>query len=187
MTSGVIRKAITRGIQEGHFAYATGPKPALTPEGKFEVALAKIRFMVPVAEDEIDLESGFLMVPQSIPQATATVETGPTTTSEQERGSTQGGIGTGGTGIGTGGFSITGGNTQTGSGSAVKPELQKLVEVNFATDRNGLFAAWNAVANLADMAGSVAVSIRAESDKGFDKAKLQNGVLEPLREADLIE
>ena len=48
----------------------------------------------------------------------------------------------------------TGGNTQTGSGSAVKPDLQKLVELNFATDRNGLFAAWNAVANLADMAGS---------------------------------
>ncbi len=69
----------------------------------------------------------------------------------------------------------------------MKPDLQKLVELNFATDRNGLFAAWNAVANLADMAGSVAVSIRAESDKGFDKAKLQNGVLEPLREADLIE
>jgi hypothetical protein len=180
MTSGVIRKAITRGIQEGHFAYATGPKPALTAEGKFEVALAKIRFMVAVAEDEIDLESGFLMVPQAIPQAAATVETGPATTSEQETGTTQGGIG-------TGGFSTTGGNTTTGSGSAVKPDLQKLVELNFVTDRNGLFAAWNAVANLADMAGSVAVSIRAESEKGFDKAKLHNGVLEPLREADLIE
>jgi hypothetical protein len=31
------------------------------------------------------------------------------------------------------------------------------------------------------------VTIHAESEKGFDKAKLQNGVLEPLREADLIE
>jgi hypothetical protein len=36
-------------------------------------------------------------------------------------------------------------------------------------------------------AGKVKVTIRAESEKGFDKAKLQNGVLEPLREADLIE
>jgi hypothetical protein len=33
----------------------------------------------------------------------------------------------------------------------------------------------------------VAVTIRAESETGFDKAKLQNSVLEPLREADLIE
>jgi hypothetical protein len=30
--------------------------------------------------------------------------------------------------------------------------------------------------------------VRAESEKGFDHSKLQNGVLEPLlREADLIE
>jgi hypothetical protein len=33
----------------------------------------------------------------------------------------------------------------------------------------------------------VQVTIHAESEKGFDKAKLQNGVMEPLREADLIE
>jgi hypothetical protein len=31
------------------------------------------------------------------------------------------------------------------------------------------------------------VNLRAESVEGFDKNKLQNGVLEPLREADLIE
>lgn len=37
------------------------------------------------------------------------------------------------------------------------------------------------------MAGKVSVSITAESQQGFDRSKLQNGVLEPLREADLIE
>jgi hypothetical protein len=36
-------------------------------------------------------------------------------------------------------------------------------------------------------AGNVAVTIHAESEEGFDHGKLQNGVLEPLREADLIE
>jgi len=45
----------------------------------------------------------------------------------------------------------------------------------------------NAVANLADMAGNVTVTVKAENPAGLDKAKLQNGVLEPLREADLIE
>jgi hypothetical protein len=29
--------------------------------------------------------------------------------------------------------------------------------------------------------------VRAELEAGFDKTKLQNGVLEPLREANLIE
>jgi hypothetical protein len=37
------------------------------------------------------------------------------------------------------------------------------------------------------MAGQVALTIRAQAEKGFDQSKLQNGVLEPLREADLIE
>jgi len=60
-------------------------------------------------------------------------------------------------------------------------------QLTFDADRHQLFRAWNAIANLADLAGKVTVTIRAESDKGFDKAKLQNGVLEPLREADLIE
>jgi hypothetical protein len=31
------------------------------------------------------------------------------------------------------------------------------------------------------------MTVRAESEKGFDKGKPQNGVLEPLREANLIE
>jgi hypothetical protein len=62
-----------------------------------------------------------------------------------------------------------------------------MLELAFDADRNQLFTAWNAIANLADLAGKVKVTIRAESEKGFDKGKLQNGVLEPLREADLIE
>lgn len=40
---------------------------------------------------------------------------------------------------------------------------------------------------LADGSGTVAVTVRAESRDGFDKSKLQNGVLEPLREADLVK
>lgn len=70
---------------------------------------------------------------------------------------------------------------------ATKPATDKVVELVFTADRNGLFTAWNAVANLADLAGKVQVTVRAESEMGFDKAKLQNGVMEPLREADLIE
>ena len=68
-----------------------------------------------------------------------------------------------------------------------KPGLETTVELSFTADRNGLFTAWNAMANLADLAGKVTLTVRADSEKGFDKAKLQNGVLEPLREADLID
>jgi len=43
------------------------------------------------------------------------------------------------------------------------------------------------MANLADLAGKVTVTIKAEKADGLDKAKLENGVMEPLREADLIK
>src|SRR5262249_38712767 len=154
----------------------SGPKPATGPDGKFQVAVAKVRFKTTVADDEIDLDSGFLMLPQAIPQpATVTEPTivvpGGETTQPGE-----------------GGVTIPPGTvTPGGTVTPVKPAGDKEVELTFDADRNQLFTAWNAIANLADLAGKVKVTIRAESEEGFDKGKLQNGVMEPLREADLIE
>jgi hypothetical protein len=178
MTSGVIRKAISRGVQEGHFGYVSGPKPGLSTEGKYEVAPNKVRFKVAVADDEIDLDSGFLMMPQAIPQpaSQATPGAGPGEETEIPTGGGIGGI-IPPTGVIPPGPVIT----------PPKPGLETTVELSFTADRNGLFTAWNAMANLADLAGKVTLTVRADSEKGFDKAKLQNGVLEPLREADLID
>ena len=61
------------------------------------------------------------------------------------------------------------------------------VDLSFSADRNQLFTAWNALANLADMGGKVTVSVHAASETGFDQSKLENGVLEPLRETKLID
>ena len=175
MTTTAIRKGIAKGVMEGHFGYVTGPKPPLSAGGKFDVAVNKVRFKVAVADDEIDLDSGFLMMPQAIPQAT---ETEPPIV-----------VPGGETPIpGPGGVTLPSGViTSGGAVTQVKPVGEKAVELTFDADRNQLFTAWNAIANLADLAGKVTVTIRAESEKGFDKGKLQNGVLEPLREADLIE
>jgi hypothetical protein len=59
---------------------------------------------------------------------------------------------------------------------------QKSVEINFSADRNQLFTAWNAIAKPADLAGKVKVTVRADSAEGFERSKLQNGVLKPLAE-----
>ncbi len=176
MTSGVIRKAVAKGVQDAHFGYVSGPKPTTGPDGKFQVAVTKVRFKTPVAEDEIDLESGFLMLPQAIPEAA------PVVGGQQPVVVVGGGGEAGPAGVGTTGVTIPG-----GTGTTTKPAGEKAVELTFDADRNQLFTAWNAIANLADLAGKVKVTIRAESEKGFDKGKLQNGVMEPLREADLIE
>jgi hypothetical protein len=182
MASGVVRKAIARGIQEGHFGYVSGPKPGLSTAGRYEVAPSKVRIQIAVAEDEIDLDSGFLMLPQAIPQP------------EIPAGSSPAGVEPGGgsdaptgVGVGTGVIASGGGTPTEATATEVKPQPDTTVELSFSADRNSLYTAWNAIANLADMAGKVALTVRAAAENGFDKAKLQNGVLEPLREADLIE
>jgi hypothetical protein len=43
------------------------------------------------------------------------------------------------------------------------------VEIAFAVDRNHLFTAWNAIANLAHLAGKVSVVPRADSEKGLNR------------------
>ena len=59
------------------------------------------------------------------------------------------------------------------------------VALSFTADQDALYGAWNALANLADLAGKVSISARAEGP--LDKARLENGVLEPLRELKLID
>jgi hypothetical protein len=170
-TSAAIRKAIAVGVEKGYFGYMAGAVPTIGPDGKYQVSPEKVRFGRVVAEEEIDLESGFLMVPVAIPQVTPSIPV--TLPSEGVQGGTPG--------VGRPVPPPLG-------GPGVPPSaVETTVELSFQGDRNQLYSAWNAVANLADMAGKVSVTVRAESEKGFDKNKLQNGVLEPLKEADLIE
>lgn len=168
-------------MKEGVFGYTSGAVPTLGPDGKYQVAVNKVRFEMDIAEDEVDLEAGLIMVPQAIPQATPVT---PSVPGGQPGQPAQPGPGpapvTPGTGTGPSVISET-------PTSAAGAAGQKVVELSFTADRDGLFAAWNVLANLADMSGKVAVSVRAESEQGFDKSKLQNGVLEPLKEADLIQ
>jgi hypothetical protein len=162
-------------VQEGAFGYMVGPAPGIGQDGKYEVPVAKLRIGVAVAEDEIDLESGFIMVPQAIPlpapPAGQPIDGNPPQTIP--------------------GGGVAGSPSIGGLPGVTMPALsaapQQVVELSFSADRNQLFTAWNAVANLADLAGKISVTLRAQSENGFDPSKLQNGVIEPLKEADLIE
>lgn len=178
LSSAIVKSAIVKGVTGGFFGYYSGSVPALGSDGKYQVPVTRVRFSAPVAEDEIDLESGFLMMPGTVPVSA------PSPTAEPTSATT----------VGPGGgppiiltptpSAPSGVPTAPLSGAA---PMQKSVEINFSADRNQLFSAWNALANLADLAGKVSVKVTAESTNGFDRNKLQNGVLEPLREADLIE
>jgi len=173
----VVRRAVARGVKEGIFGYCSGTVPELGEDGKFKVAWDKVRLGTEVAEDEIDLDTGFIMLPSAVPQPA------PVTTPGDRGGEGPGDVGQPPTT--PPGVLPT---TEGGEPPVTPPvKTEKTVEISFSADRDALFKAWNAVANLADLAGRVKVTLHAESPEGFDKSKLENGVFEPLREADLIE
>jgi hypothetical protein len=174
-SSNVLRRAIADGVQKGVFGYVGGNAPALGTDGKYQVSASKIRFETNVADDEVDLDSGFIMLPLAIPQPQTTPA--PSGTQGSRTGETE-----------TEPRPEPGGLTgQPITGPVSVSKSQTEIELTFSADRDQLFTAWNAVANLADLAGKVTVRLRAEKQDGFDKSKLQNGVIEPLKEADLIE
>jgi hypothetical protein len=181
VNSTVVKKAIAKGIADSFFGYCSGSAPTLGSDGKYQVPVPRVRFNTTVSEDEIDLESGFLMMPGAVPVTAPS----PITVGTEATTVTAGGPGSGPLLILTPTPGAPGGGPGTSpSGGAT---TQKSIEINFSADRNQLFAAWNAIANLADLAGKVTVTVHADSAEGFDRSKLQNGVLEPLRESDLIK
>src|SRR5207244_2122425 len=66
------------------------------------------------------------------------------------------------------------------------PVSQNAVRLSFKADRDKLFAAWNALANLADEAAEISVEVTAIKPSGFDRTWLRNAVYEPLEEADIV-
>jgi CRP-like cAMP-binding protein len=87
-------------------------------------------------------------------------------------------------GSGGGDGEPTGGPASPGAPTAAE---QSAVLFAFYADRNKLYSAWKALANLADLCGHIAVSVKGETPHGLDKSKLEKSVYEPLREADLIK
>ena len=67
------------------------------------------------------------------------------------------------------------------------PKIEREIALSFTADRDTLYGAWNALANLAELAGEVSISATAASEREFDRGRLENGVLEPLRELGLID
>ena len=141
---------------------------ALGPDGKFQVNRDKVAIGRPLTEDEVDFDTGFLIVPSAIPVAATTlggesesqrgVEPPP---SEDQRGVSE--------------------------ASSQQADRQNVVRIRFQATRDQVFKVFPAVANLADRADSskVTITVEANRESGFDRSWLRNAVEEPLDEADI--
>jgi len=179
-SAAVLRKGIARGIFEEAFAYTSGGSPAPGSDGKFQVSPDKVVFKKQIAEDEIDFDSGFLMMPAAVPEASTTHPSSTTSsgtgapTQPAEFGSASGGAG---------------GTVSEAMPPPIPgaPAHKKQVILVFEATREQLFKAFPAIANLADKSDGAKVRIRIEgiSTEGFDPSWLRNAVDEPLDEADI--
>jgi hypothetical protein len=164
-------------VAEGIFAYTSGSQPALGPNGKFQVARDKLVIGRTLAEDEVDLESGFIMVPAAIPEATPPPAPGPVPVRPKDLADTSGPHAEP-VGIATDPASVRG---------VPGPARQTTVRLKFKATRDQIFKAFPAIANLADKSndGKVTLSVEGTSSEGFDSSWLRNAVEEPLQEADI--
>ncbi len=176
LSAEAVRKSIVRGVETGLFGYVTGD-PTLDDDGRYQIDRSRVAFERSVDDDEIDLDSGFLIAPVALPEKPSSTG-GQTTGGDQSDGEL--------------GQTADGGGPEHGTDPAPEPPQPdapsgREIALSFTADPSNLYAAWNALANLADLAGEVSINARSTPPTGYDKAKLENGVLEPLRELGLIE
>jgi hypothetical protein len=175
-SAAALQKAIGRGVTESVFAYTSGYIPSLGPDGRYQLPREKVVFGRGISEDEIDFESGFLMMPAAVPEIVAPAPTPIPSPTGVNEGSLSGEVG-------------TPKPAGPGSPTSVTPSQQtnRLVRLSFAATRDQVFKAFPAIANLAEKAddGKVVIQIEATSQRGFDPAWLRNAVEEPLDEADI--
>ena len=174
LSNDVVCKAIAQGVRTGLFGYVTG-RPNLGNDGRFQIDWSRVAFERSIDDDEIDLDSGFLIIPRALPGK-------PVETSSKTSGGDQGTDA-------MGQMEANAVRETTGTSGVASHTLEDKCEVafSFVSNRNDLYTAWNALANLADIASEVSITIRAKMKRDFDKSKLENGVLEPLREIGLID
>ncbi len=174
----VLRKGISRGVEEGIFAYTSGGAPALGGDGKYQVNLEKVVLGHPILEDEIDFDSGFLMMPSAVPKDssarlydTGLDETGVTLPLGEHTSLPE---------------TDTESETTAGAKSETTGRKQR-ISITFEATREQVFKAFPAIANLADKSdgAKVRIIIKGYSSAGYDSSWLRNAVDEPLDEADI--
>jgi uncharacterized protein len=175
LSSDVLRKAIVKGISEGQFAWLSGATPQLGSDNRVQVSPEKIVFGRDIAEDEVDFETGWLIVPGALPQLVPGTlqprqmqeQPGATPTSPSFTASAAG----------------TSGTEKPAQTAVARPN----VSLRFTATRNQIFKAFPAIANLADKSdgGEITIQVEGRSAKGFEATWLRNAVEEPLDEADV--
>lgn len=166
---GVLRRAIAAGVKDGAFGFVGRAerveRDRLKEGSGYFVGRNQVVISKPMRDDEIDLSTGFIVLPVGIEAEQTTPPVDPSTVTPPE--------------------------PETGTSITYQPTTPKYstpstqVRFKLVINRQQVYASFNALANLADKAGTIEVIVNAQSLVGFDPVWLRNAVLEPLEEADV--
>ncbi len=194
-SANVLRKAIARGVSEGLFAYTSGVTPTLGPDGKFKVSRDKVVIGRPLSEDEVDFDSGFLMMPSAVPEPEHRVcprcGMDPCRCEPIKRcprcGKDPCECPSPCPRCGQSPCACAEPCPKCGNSPCTCLTGRRVVRVSFQATRDQIFKAFPAIANLADKSddGKVTVRVMGTSQEGYDPSWLRNAVEEPLDEADI--
>lgn len=174
---GVLRQTIMEGVHEGLFGYVPGGRideDRIREGGRYLIKANDARIRESLAPQDVDMTSGFVVLPGAIEQTETPIETDtaermpPLSTTE-----------TGGTTVP---YHVT---VDQSEPDVAQPERQTAVRLRLRMTRQQLYASTNALSNLAQEAGVIEVIVTASKISGFDPNWLRNAVLEPLDEADV--
>ena len=128
-----------------------------------------------VAEDEVDLDSGFVMLPSAVPSPAPVGATATPSTSNDNPPRIDAGAGASAAAI-----------TEP-SGTPTAAKTGQTIEIAFTVTSSNIVNAFSAIANLADRSDSGKLTIRVigTAAAGYDPSWLRNAVKEPLDEADI--
>jgi hypothetical protein len=169
-SEAVLRQAIADGVEAGTFGYvgrAAGVAVDRVREGsEYFVSPELVRIGARPAETQLDMSTGLIVLPEAIKRESPPPET---------------------PGAGddvsivppdTGGTGVT-------PPPPKLPALQTAVHLRMRVNRQQIYPTTNALANLAQAAGSIQLTVEAYRPEGFEPGWLQNAVLEPLDESDV--
>lgn len=175
-SEAALRKAIADGVEAGIFGYIGRAgeieMDRVREGGEYFVSPKQVRIGARPPETQIDMSTGLIVLPEAIePESLTEV------TEQGDSGAAQTAISTGAGDTGTALLDTT--TDQTVS------QLQTKIHLSMQVNRQQIYATTNALANLAQQAGSIRITVDAYKLDGFDQNWLQNAVLEPLDEADV--
>lgn len=157
----VIASAIAEGIKNGIFAYALRTR-IFEDEGGILVKEKDAIFRRDVSPDEVDLEGGVILLPECLIREEKPEPT-PTPIEPAAQGPT----------------------TSVPPIQQPPDEKRKItrIGIEMVLDRAKLYKTFNALGNLAEIAGEIKIAVIAESHEGFDRNRIRNAVKEPLEES----